>query len=401
MIRLYGYLQYFIFTAPFLWLVSGMVLIPDGDNYMGVVCLLSSFFIVLLKGRPNLCQQLVKDKVLLIYLSYLLYAVFSYFYHGYSSRELKAILFSTLYLIVFPREMYSKKLLESMIIVGSLSIIALSYYQYFFLDMTRVGGHVNSNVMAAYFGIVCILCACFALYSSTILYKVLYGVLFLLSIISVSMTLTRGVVLPLFFVFFVLLFFRYIKTRKRKLLFFCLFPMLLSACVLKIFFQERLGHIKQEANMIAQGNLNSSLGMRFQLWSASYHSIFEHPLFGLGDNYENEFYSYRKQGLITERLFKATKVQSHYHNQYIDRLVKHGFLGVLMLALLVLYPAFFFFSFGYLSLYSVAFLGVALHLSFAGLTDVPFNHSYIVYMYFLLVFIFMKLEEKRRGNFEG
>jgi O-antigen ligase len=395
------YLQYIMFIAPLLWLVSGMILIPDGDTYMGVVCLLSSLLIVLIKGKPNFWQSLKKDKVLLVYVSYLSYAVFSYYYHGYSSRELKAILFSTLYLVVFPREMYSQKLLSSMVVIGSVVLTVLSYYQYFFLDMSRVGGHINPNVMAAYSGILCVLCACFGLYSTDYRRRILFGFLFLLSITSVTMTLTRGVVMPLLFVFLVLLVFRYIRVSKKKLLLFCLLTMFFAIFISKVFFQERLKHIEMEVDMIAEGNLNSSLGMRFQLWGASYYSIFERPVLGLGDDYESEFYSYYKQGLITEHLFKATGVQSHYHNQYIDKLVKYGFLGVVVLILLMLSPVFYSFSFRSPSLYGMAILGIVLHLSFAGLTDVPLNHSYIVYMYFLFMFICLKLEDKRRNNVEG
>ncbi|MNL07488.1 O-Antigen ligase [compost metagenome] len=85
-------------------------------------------------------------------------------------------------------------------------------------------------------------------------------------------------------------------------------------------------------------NLNTSLGIRLQLWQSAWQSFTEKPVFGWGNNGIRE--SQKAQlvrGEISQFIYDFN---SHAHNQFLDEMAKRGVVGLGALLLMMLIPLF-------------------------------------------------------------
>lgn len=130
-------------------------------------------------------------------------------------------------------------------------------------------------------------------------------------------------------------------------------------------------------------NLDTSTGIRFQLWKATWYIFKEHPFVGVGfDGYSNELQKLAAKGLITP--FAATF--HHAHNDIFFIIATLGLTGFVALIALYAAPCVFFFSSMQdpdREIRTVSRLGFALVLAFVvfGLTEVMFfywtsNHAF-------------------------
>ena len=388
-------LNTFIIFLPLIWLVSGMILIPKGASYMATICIIS-FLYILSSGNGTL-KNIKTNKFLWLIFALLLYSIFSYLYHGYSSRQLKAIFFSCLYLSVFPLPKLNEKSFFYLIALGALSITALSFYQHFYLDLGRREGHINPNVFAFYSGFFCLICFCIALTNKNTKIKALSIILFLLTATSLMFTLTRGVIIPVIAIILIPLVYYLFKNThsKLKLIGFGLFIAISFTFIFNQFAVERYATTVSDVKSISNGKLNTSIGYRIQLWTASKHSIFKQPVFGLGDHYKDEFPDYYSKGLITKELLTKTDITAHYHNQFIDRLVKNGFVGLFILLAIIFYPAIMALKEKHNPFYSQSLASISLLTLLSSLTDSPLNHNYIVYVYLFIVFLLLSFKKDK------
>uniref|UniRef100_UPI003CC9172E O-antigen ligase family protein n=1 Tax=Vibrio splendidus TaxID=29497 RepID=UPI003CC9172E len=74
---------------------------------------------------------------------------------------------------------------------------------------------------------------------------------------------------------------------------------------------------------------------------------------------------------------------SHYHNQFLDNMVKSGTIGLLFIIGLLIYPLIKIKSLNEENRYIV--IGLTSLFFIAGLTDVPFNHPQPLLMYLLFL----------------
>nr|WP_268895533.1 O-antigen ligase family protein [Grimontia sedimenti] len=94
---------------------------------------------------------------------------------------------------------------------------------------------------------------------------------------------------------------------------------------------------KKEVASIESGNLNTSIGFRLQLWHAGAELIKDKPILGYGESHKEEKERLAKEGYISKQAAK----HSHYHNQYIDSMVKNGVGGLFSILLLIFLPLLF------------------------------------------------------------
>lgn len=102
-------------------------------------------------------------------------------------------------------------------------------------------------------------------------------------------------------------------------------------------FQDRLIQVKNDIELLQQGNYSSSLGYRLAMWDVGLHAIAERPLSGYGTGtperyFDNTILTY-KNGLYKD--LPEFQKTSHYHNDWIEIGMHIGVPG--MLALLFLY----------------------------------------------------------------
>lgn len=85
-------------------------------------------------------------------------------------------------------------------------------------------------------------------------------------------------------------------------------------------------------------NLNTSLGIRLQLWQSAWQSFTEKPLFGWGNHGIRESQKAQlMRGEISQFIYDFN---SHAHNQFLDEMAKRGIIGLGSFLLMLLTPLF-------------------------------------------------------------
>lgn len=86
-------------------------------------------------------------------------------------------------------------------------------------------------------------------------------------------------------------------------------------------------------------NLDTSLGIRLQLWQGSWLLFTEHPAVGVGrENFPAALGELEKRGVITN----GARVQPHSHNELLYNMSTLGTVGLISILCLYLVPAFYF-----------------------------------------------------------
>lgn len=159
-------------------------------------------------------------------------------------------------------------------------------------------------------------------------------------------------------------------------------------------FQERLIQVKNDIELLQQGNYSSSLGYRLAMWDVGLHAIAERPLTGYGTGAPERYFDTviltYKNGLYKDLpRFQKT---SHYHNDWIEIGMHVGIPGMLVLLFLFWgwYQAF--------KRNGLSILGVGLicYIFLAGLTDtfIIFSRTPVL----LLMITAMAMNWRRQGS---
>jgi O-antigen ligase len=95
--------------------------------------------------------------------------------------------------------------------------------------------------------------------------------------------------------------------------------------------------VKNDIELLQQGNYSSSLGYRLAMWDVGLHGIAERPFLGHGtgmpESYFDDTIQTYKNGVYKDLpKFQET---SHYHNDWIEIAMHIGILGILALMFLL------------------------------------------------------------------
>lgn len=151
------------------------------------------------------------------------------------------------------------------------------------------------------------------------------------------------------------------------------------------FLQMRIQEAMSDLQQYTQAkNSNTSLGIRFTLWHTGLNLIAQHPFIGWGSvaNYVS----------ITGDSSDIFQRFNHFHNEFLDAVVKRGLLGGLALLVVYCLPALvFYYQLTECSVQSKPLVHAGLMLVLAtlifGLTQSFFSHSSGVMVYVFMVVI--------------
>lgn len=139
--------------------------------------------------------------------------------------------------------------------------------------------------------------------------------------------------------------------------------------------------------------MQTSIGLRFEMWRAAWHMFLDHPLLGIGTG---AFYE-DAQRMARRNLIPSRAAQfDHPHSDYFDALSSRGVLGFVALLTLLGVPAVYFLR----ALknpqdtsHSLGLAGLMLVCGFAifGLSDTVFIHSMNISWYVIYVALFTTL----------
>ena len=374
-----------LILLPFIWLSTGIYLSKDSDKTMVIMILVSIITSLMTFGIKEIKKNIINNRFIWLLLIIFSYLLFSYFYHGVSSREIRSLIASLLLLITFPHQLLNKKTLLTLTVIGSATGLIVVIYFSIILNLGRSGLPVNAIPFSTITAIYLIFSIVLFLHSTNLKTKIMMSLMVLANISSLILSETRGTLLA-GFIAMVFILLKTLNFNKINLKTIAISVVIITGMflILKHPIEQRIEQTAVEYHKIEAGNLTSSIGLRLQLWKSAPMLIGDHFLLGVGNNIRNEIDKLYIKNKISQPLYDLQP--AHLHNQYLDKIVKNGILGFILFILLLLIPIVA--SKETNTLYKQLSLGVVIIFSISSLTDVPFNHGQTLFIYLLFIGVF-------------
>lgn len=197
---------------------------------------------------------------------------------------------------------------------------------------------VNRGNIGMLAGVIC-LAATF--YFNDISWKLIAGIGFISGTILSILTGTRGGWLA-FLIVTITLLYQLSKTNKAVIK-YLLSLLIIFVVIVSLFWgslpiSSRIDNvINSYGSYVSGADKNTSLGIRFELWRASWYAFLEKPLFGWGwNNFDVYLAHFRDTGLLDANA--VGRDFGHPHNQYFLFLGELGFIGFITFSLMLIYP---------------------------------------------------------------
>ena len=166
--------------------------------------------------------------------------------------------------------------------------------------------------------------------------------------------------------------------------------------------QHRLDMIYQDLADFHQGNKDTSIGVRLQLWQAACYLFSEHPVFGVGpDGFAKMMASLSDNGMLT--IEAARLGRGEVHNEILAKSVGFGIFGLLSIVSVYTVPLFIFLRStrtSFAQAKTAAFMGICLVTGFIifGLTVEIFNLKMTAAFYSLTVAVLLAAATKKTSS---
>ncbi|MGV3002030.1 O-antigen ligase family protein [Vibrio sp. E150_018] len=316
-------------------------------------------------------------------------------YHGADKGLIRTIGLITIYYYLFPLHKFDQRWIIFALLINALGLGYLIYKNAYLLNINRLvidAELMNPIPFATYCMVAAITQAYYAIKSQKVYLRYLCIIASIVSILGMLLTDTRGVALALFCII-LLASFKIIKSKSRSFISLSIASItiltLLLGFILKDPLITRYNKTQYEIQQIEKGNLNTSIGIRFQIWNSGLHTFMDHPFLGIGNkNFRPEFKKHFEEGLIAKKIVSFNPM--HYHNQFLDILVKNGIIGLfLFLSIFMVYIL----KQNKITIFSkTSFYIIAIFI--CSLTDVPFSHLSVIY-FMILLLLFPSQTDKR------
>lgn len=384
--------------SPFIWLMMGVFSVPGGKSVLSkLIPLVAVYCLVKFKGewRTNLSNPAFKA----FSIANLTIFIFVALHHVLGGEEFsfaRTLLTVQIYLTLLPWRNISLRQLSVIIALAGIAVGIGSLYEVMHLNLSRAGYLAfNPIPYATFAAIILISCLYFLLHISVNKWiRSLYVLGALGAITAITLSGTRGVWLAVL-VILVLAAIPLARKATAKTLFTTLLASCLLIAGITYLAGDKLATRYQqttaEFSNMANNNMDTSIGIRLQLWQRGWAYIQESPLLGTGTaDYLQNIKQDQNTGLISPTA--APLADAHFHNQFIDTLVRTGSLGLLILLAWMLLPSWILHKQQHYSLRNWT-LACAIIVLISGLTDVPFHHTHIIYFYSMLMGVILLKSE--------
>ncbi|MBE0469425.1 MAG: O-antigen ligase family protein [Methyloprofundus sp.] len=382
-----------------LGLMPALVLtIHHGDNIAAISLFILSL-IHLIQHRPINFSLNNKEKILILSLALLpiiiaLDVLLRDLRLKYLDYYLRFILVIPIYFALRQTKVNLKPFING-ILIGALGAGVFAIYQTMFIDVHNVHGYL----MKINFGNLGLLLGVMSITGLFLLPEVSYKkTLILLCLLSFGFGLTASILsgtrggwiaMP----FFVSLFIVYFPaSKKRKLISIgALAIILIITYASNAYFKSRTDAAYSNAGtyLYSAGSkaVNTSEGIRFELWKAAWLIFTEQPIFGVGSGQFNDIL---KEKIDAGEIPKIP-VLNHAHNEPLQILATTGIIGFLSYIFLYAGSAYYFYcsltpdsiyKIRYLSLLGLILVGGFLIF---GLTNYSFGHQVMVLFFAVMV----------------
>ncbi|MDG5501329.1 O-antigen ligase family protein [Marinobacter sp. BGYM27] len=388
-----------LWFLPVIYAMTALWWLPEGDKYFPAIVLLTLLILgvrkIAQKPARSTGQNLRQQKIAFagaILLTTLIFGL-GYLQNDGSITQLRTLAALSIFAGLSVNAAIRLRILITTILISGAAFTAICFFQYFAADMSRAHLHYNPIPFATGVATTLVSVLFLAIATKHKAVRTASLVLTPLLIISVAMTGTRGVALPILLILLALtLLFLYRRGRSHR---FVTAAIVAAFCVVSAtgahLLQNRLNETMTNLEQVESGHNTGSIGLRLEFWSAALKLSKLEPLTGLGDRHKEQFQKLAQQGKVSKAA--ANYAPYHYHNQYLDTLVKQGFLGLCALLAILVIPAFL--AFKYYRNNKFVFgslLGTTFLYSVACLTDVPFNHPATINMFAVSMIAFLSVQ---------
>ncbi|HWW08116.1 O-antigen ligase family protein [Collimonas sp.] len=230
---------------------------------------------------------------------------------------------------------------------------------------------------------------------------------FLIFCVSLYITIlgqSRGtwIAIP-FFVVFGIQFLGGIRIRHKLMVAVLALVVMMAMFSLSSTIQTRIAEAKSDVTQYLDGkNVDTSLGIRLQLWRVSWELFKERPVFGIGrENFSSGLEEFSSKKMISP----VAAAFAHSHNELIFNMTILGIFGLLANLSIYCVPAYYFGrEIRHPDRYvrTAAGMGMLLPLGFFifGLTDLMFFWTVLGGFYCMSVATFLAIIIKRKKNLE-
>ena len=388
--------QYFVNTLiylPALWVFTGLFLYGRGSKHITILVVLALITIAFQYSFLELKKQLFERKFTWLLLFFSCLALYYKTQGYYSSGALRVLICITIYCIIIPPS-YLTKVRESLLqlsIAAGLSSLSFIYYNSVVLHLSRGAWPINAIPYTTFSAAATVSAFYFLLFSDKKNIKILCLIGSILGSYSILLSETRGTLLALI-VGLLATFLIYLKRRLSFIKAVALSIIFILALSFISFFAKdslttRYNQTVSEYNQIKKGNLNTSIGLRLQMWKAAAIILEKPTLLGLGNTHYQAKEKLVQEGIVSKHIVHF----EHYHNQYLTTFVINGAVGLFVILACFYIPIRHYFLMTKKS--DLATLGAIIALIYmtASLTDVPLHIGQPLGFY--LMFIFIALSE--------
>ncbi|WP_391088855.1 O-antigen ligase family protein [Vibrio sp. NH-UV-68] len=294
----------------------------------------------------------------------------------------RTLLTCLVYIAVIPWRQFSQRWIINTVVIAAYICGFNALYEHLVMNVGRVGIATNPIPYALYCAFLSLSSLYLVNFYSRCWQKATSIAGCLLALYALVLTDVRGVLIvyPVMLSFVLInLFPRLSKVRLMGVIIVVVGGVYLA---FKPTLDTRFERTAAEFQIIAQGNYGNSIGVRLDLWQYGIQAWQSAPLFGLGDD--------SLEVGIRALPNKRAARQPHLHNQYIDTLARYGLIGAIL-----------WFSWLASAVYTTlnrdssspkrshapavlmqTLIGLML---LASLTDIPFHHTHMVYLFSLIV----------------
>lgn len=371
-----------LYYLPLLWIVTGMFWFSNGDKTL-VVFVVMAFFSTLIRWPRLFIDNLQRCGWSKLIIISILFALGSYLTHGFGSREMRALFISGILLLSLPSGLINRSFLRNLLLLAAVNCFLISLYFTHILPTSRDMWPVNAIPFGTYSALICVLCLAFfsILSRQRDQYLMLGG--FFLSLLATLLTQSRGVILALGIVL-ALIGFYFIFVERRFTLKMSILILLLSAIGLLFSapaLLERYQSTQQEIQTIREGDLDTSIGLRIQMYQKGLEIAKDAIWFGHGKTLQPYMDKLLEKHVISYDLHKYMSM--NFHNGFIEKVVTSGIVGLLLMLILLCYPVFFYWRKKNNLLFASSMVAI-LYIA-ANMTDTPFTNgqSFISYLVFI------------------
>lgn len=334
-----GLVQFSVFLTGSLALT-----IPSGYCYGPALLLVVSFMVCWQRWYWSNIPGNVKVFMLILVFYFLVQAISIYLDNGTlrefdrPSRSLMAAFILPL-LCHFP---VRAKFLISGFSLGACIAGMVACYDFFYLNMPRAFDDampIQSGDISMTLGLLCLCASLWYKKNAQLKMSFLMLLPFCLGVLGSFLSGARGgwILLPI--IIFTIITYFYSSLNRTVVMTFLTVVIIFVVIVAlpQTGVMSRLYAANDDINKYVSGeNLNTSVGVRLQLWNSAWRAFKDKPVFGWGNNGIRD--AQRKQfetGQITKFIYDFN---SHAHNQFLDELSKRGLIGFISLILLFYYP---------------------------------------------------------------